>query len=211
MHIYAFGSICRGEVTPGSDIDLLAITDGNDCRFDLETYSRYTHARLHELWQEGNPFAWHLSLESKLLFAEDGRDFLRELGTPSPYRRVAADCDKFSKLFQTAREAVAAGSNSVVFELSTIFLAVRNIATCFSLGCTARADFSRRSALRLGSDSLVIDRIAFETLERARVLSTRGVGPLLSDHEMQSATACFTQLEVWMNRLCAKTRLHERV
>jgi hypothetical protein len=196
---------------PGSDIDLLAITDGDDRRFDLETYSRYSYARLQELWQEGNPFAWHLSLESKLLFGENDRDFLRDLGAPAPYRRVAADCDKFARLFQAARGAVKAGSNSVVFELSTIFLAARNIATCFSLGCTERPDFSRRSALRLGSDSLAIDQIAFETLERARVLSTRGVGPLLSHHEIQTATACFAELEVWMSGLCAKTRSHERV
>jgi hypothetical protein len=146
-----------------------------------------------------------------LLFAEDGSDFLRDLGAPAPYRRVSADCDKFAKLFQAARAAVAAGSNSVVFELSTIFLAVRNIATCFSLGCTERANFSRRSALRLGPDSLAIDPIVFETLERARVLSTRGVGSLLRDHEVQGATACFTELETWMSGLCAKTRLYERV
>lgn len=32
MHIYAFGSICRGEIDKNSDIDLLAIVDGFDAR-----------------------------------------------------------------------------------------------------------------------------------------------------------------------------------
>src|SRR5271154_5811163 len=100
MHIYAFGSICRGEVTPGSDIDLLAITEGHDPRFDPATFSIYSYARLRQIWQEGNPFAWHLCLESRLLFAEDSVDFLRALGTPHPYREVVRDCEKFANLFR---------------------------------------------------------------------------------------------------------------
>jgi hypothetical protein len=211
MHIYAFGSICRGDVTPGSDIDLLAITDGDDPRFDLATYSRYSYARLRALWQEGNPFAWHLSLESRLLFAEDNMDFLGSLGPPHAYQRVVADCDKFARLFRTARAAISAGTNSIVFELSTIFLAIRNIATCFSLGFIQCADFSRRSALHLGSQSLSIDPVVFEALERARVLSTRGVGEGISDDELPRITASFGGIEAWMNALCAQTRSRERV
>ena len=57
MHIYAFGSVCRGDVLPSSDIDLLAITEGHDSRFDPNNYSIYSYNRIKELWQEGNPFA----------------------------------------------------------------------------------------------------------------------------------------------------------
>lgn len=211
MHIYAFGSVCRGDVTPGSDIDLLAITEGHDPRFDLATYSIYSYERLRELWREGNPFAWHLSLESKLLFAEDATDFLRSLGSPHPYHRATADCEKFARLFRAARDVVRAGTNSVVFELSTIFLAIRNIATCFSLGVTEHPDFSRRSALRLGSDSLTIDSVAFDALEHARALSTRGVGIALDQEDLPRITATFDGVENWMNTLCARARSHERV
>lgn len=211
MHIYAFGSICRGEVTPGSDIDLLAITEGNDSRFDLATYSIYSYTRLRMLWQEGNPFAWHLSLESKLLFAEDQSDFLHELGAPQTYQRAVIDCERFANLFQVSRNAVLTGSDSIVFELSTIFLAIRNIATCFSLGCARSPNFSRRSALRLGSDSLSIDPIVFEILERARVLSTRGVGTGPTEEELQRVISALTGVEAWMTALCGKARSYERV
>lgn len=211
MHIYAFGSICRGEVTPGSDIDILAITEGTDPRFDLETYSVYSYARLRRLWQEGNPFAWHLSLESKLLFSEDRTDFLRDLAVPLAYGRVVLDCERFAALFQVARKAIVAGTPSIVFELSTIFLAVRNIATCFSLGCTERPDFSRRSALSIGSASLSIEPMVFDILERARILSTRGAGSDLTDQEMERAISSLADVEAWIDMLCAKARSYERL
>lgn len=41
MHIYAFGSICRGEVDASSDIDMLAIVNGHDARF--RPTSKCTH------------------------------------------------------------------------------------------------------------------------------------------------------------------------
>lgn len=211
MHIYAFGSVCRGDITPGSDVDLLAITESHDARFDLATYSIYSYARVHELWQEGNPFAWHLSLESKLLFSEDATDFLRGLGPPQPYRHVVADCEKFARLFGAASQALRVGTNSVVFELSSIFLAIRNIATCYSLGLMERPDFSRRSALRLGSDSLVTDPVVFDALERARVLSTRGVGTAPDEEDLLRISGSLEMVESWIHRLCARARMHERV
>ena len=77
MHVYAFGSLCRGEIRPDSDIDLLAIVDGYDSRFDQNVFSIYSYTRLAELWNEGNPFGWHLFLESRLIFSADGSDFLQ--------------------------------------------------------------------------------------------------------------------------------------
>jgi len=43
--------------------------------------------------------------------------------------------------------SITGGSNSKVFDLSTIFLSIRNIATCFSLGVKSQPNFSRNSAL----------------------------------------------------------------
>jgi predicted nucleotidyltransferase len=82
VHIYAFGSICRGEIDTKSDIDLLAIVGGNDNHFDTSTYSMYSYNRLTELWLEGNPFAWHLATESKLIYSSDEKDFIKDLGSP---------------------------------------------------------------------------------------------------------------------------------
>ena len=75
MHIYIFGSICRGDLREGSDIDLLALVEGYDSRFDPDTFSVYSYSRIADLWAEGNPFAWHLFLESRLVFASDQRTF----------------------------------------------------------------------------------------------------------------------------------------
>ena len=70
MHVYAFGSICRGDVSLTSDIDLLAVVDGYDPRFDPNVFSIYSYNRIEELWAEGNPFAWHLAKESKVVVFE---------------------------------------------------------------------------------------------------------------------------------------------
>lgn len=199
-HIYAFGSICRGEVTPESDVDLLAITQGSDQRFSSDLYSIYSYARIEEIWNEGNAFAWHLSLEARLLYSPDNTDYLHQLGTPAIYQSAARDCQKFFALFEGSARALRAGTNSPVFELSTIFLAVRNFATCYSLGA-GFPDFSRHSALRLGANSLVFPNSAFSILERARLLCTRGLGNMISKEEVTSVIMALAAIEQWMRAL----------
>ena len=61
-HFYAFGSVCRGEIDPASDIDLLACLSTPNPEIDPKKFSIYTYERIRELWHEGNPFAWHLYL-----------------------------------------------------------------------------------------------------------------------------------------------------
>lgn len=199
-HIYAFGSVCRGEITPDSDVDLLAITLGSDDRFNPDTYSIYSHSRLKEIWGEGSPFAWHLSLESKLVFSSNGLDFLRDLGRPAEYRTAIPNCRKFYDLFVSSANALVSGTNSPVFEMSTIFLAIRNFATCYSLG-NGIPDFSRYSALRIGVDSLTISHEIFRTLERARLLCTRGTGNMLTRNEAKPVTLALNEIEKWMQKL----------
>jgi predicted nucleotidyltransferase len=43
LHIYVFGSICRGEVAPGSDVDLLAISSGGGNDLSRSMFSIYSH------------------------------------------------------------------------------------------------------------------------------------------------------------------------
>lgn len=204
-HIYAFGSVCRGEVTPESDVDLLAITHGVDQRFDSSLYSVYSYARIAEIWNEGSPFAWHLSLEARLLHSSENTDYLRELGTPAAYRKAAQDCQKFFALFKDSAASLLAGTNSPVFELSTIFLAVRNFATCYSLG-TGSPDFSRHSALRLRTNSPNISSENFRILERARLLCTRGAGEMISEDEASSVALELGDIEDWMQNLLIAAR-----
>jgi hypothetical protein len=199
MHIYAFGSICRGEIDMGSDVDLLACTDRSAPNIDTEKYSLYRYDRLKALWKEGNPFAWHLHLESKLLFSPDGSDFLKDLGSPAKYQAGPEDCKKFKMLFENAYKELMLSSNSATFHLSCIFLAVRNFATCHSLSI-GKPIFSRKSPL-LVEPSLVIEPQVFEVLTRARLLSTRGYGESITPEEVSAAIQAVNVVPHWMETL----------
>ena len=211
MHIYAFGSICRGDIAVDSDVDLLAIVDGHNPSLSPDVFSIYSYDRLSALWREGNPFAWHLALESRLIFSVDQSDYLNSLGKPSRYKDCIRDCEKFFTLFQKAYESIVKGGRNVVFELSTIFLSIRNIATCFSLGITARPDFSRQSALRLNENPAPLSVDSYSILLRARVLSTRGAGAQLETKETDAVLQELPQIEAWMRDLLKKAKSYERV
>jgi Polymerase beta, Nucleotidyltransferase len=208
MYIYAFGSICRGEICQSSDIDLLVIGGDNHSQYDPELYSIYSYERIRDLWDEGNPFAWHLSLESRLLFSSDKHDFLQALGRPSPYRHSSRDCERFFALFRDACASLAAGRRSRTFDLSTVFLSIRNIATCFSLGI-GRPDFSRSSALRLGANSISLPGHTYQVLERARLLCTRGYGEKITNEEFESSLGHLGIVHDWMSKLVERANQHE--
>lgn len=201
MHIYAFGSICRGDVSSSSDVDLLAVVEGHDARFSPDDYSIYSYRRIGEIWEEGNPFAWHLSNESKLVFSSDQSDFLATLGKPASYKNCRRDCEKFYALFREAQASLESNTESIVFDLSMVFLAIRNFSTCYSLGVLSKPDFSRSSALRIGEDSLSIEPGAYAVLERARILSTRGIGKQIAENEAREAFAQFPCIDEWMSEL----------
>ncbi len=210
-HIYAFGSICRGDVSLGSDVDLLALVSSRDDRFSPDVFSIYSHRRIEELWRAGNPFAWHLAIESRLLFTSDGDDPLKRLGKPAQYDQCVEDCSKFRDLYQASVTSATSGAHSAIFDLSMIFLSIRNIATCYSLGVTRIPNFSRRSALQLGKESVPLSEGAYETLERARILSTRGWGVALTTGEIARVMSELQPVAAWMKHLVEGTQCHERV
>lgn len=199
VHYYAFGSICRGEVDRGSDIDLLACVSGERIDLDPQKFSIYGHDRLGELWLSGNPFAWHIHLESRLLYASDGQDFVASLGVPAQYSNRRVDCEKFAKLFEESSHALDANENSSVFHLSCMFLAMRNFATCYSFG-KGEPIFSRRSPLLL-ENRVPISPEIFSIFARARILSTRGYGDLVTDREVASAKEFSGAIAGWMHDL----------
>ncbi|URX62040.1 hypothetical protein KR767_18645 [Luteibacter anthropi] len=209
MHLYAFGSICRGEVSFASDVDLLALVDGVDDRFDPMVYSIYSYDRLRQLWAQGSPFAWHLWQESRFLHGDDGQDWLRGLGAPAPYPDSAEHCLRFASMFSSAAKALAGDCPSPVFELSTVFLAMRNFATCYSLGFLSTADFSRRSPLKIGTTSIGLPEEEFGILERARLLCTRGFGPALTGEEVSRARAVLPTVQAWLFNLLGRAGIHE--
>ncbi|HBK4789915.1 MULTISPECIES: nucleotidyltransferase domain-containing protein [Serratia] len=205
MHIYAFGSICRGEVDSFSDIDMLAIVSGRDERFNPRDYSIYSYERINELWKEGNPFAWHLFLESKIIYSSDNIDYLRSLGKPSNYNSGLADCEKFLEIFISARCSIETSVLTEIFDLSSVFLSIRNFATCFSLDCDVRPDFSRNSARNLGIHSIPICDLTYQLLERARVLCTRGTGEILNSDDINKVKAQLGLIESWMREIIKLT------
>lgn len=208
MHIYAFGSVCRGDLSRDSDVDLLAIVDGRDDRLSPDVYSIYSYKRMCELWQEGNPFAWHLSLEAKLLFSPDKSDVLGSMGPPEPYRNGLRDCEKFYALFRAARDSLLDNKLSTTFDLSTMFLSIRNIATCFSLGFLQKPTFARHSASRLGRFSLPLQEGPYAVLERARILCTRGFGSKIGEEEVDTVIGEVALIEDWMKGLMSEARRH---
>lgn len=201
MHIYAFGSICRGEIDYGSDVDLLAIVERFVPDLDPSKFSIYSYPRMRQLWDDGEPFAWHLATESRILFSSGGYDFLKGLERPNKYTQASRDCSKFQQLFCRARSSLEVSSSSPVFELSTMFLAVRNFATCYALGCRSECEFSRSSARRLGDKSLVISDGTFSLLERSRLLSTRGFGAMISREDVALVLLEAGVIYAWMSEL----------
>lgn len=200
-HLYAFGSLCRGEIDRLSDVDLLAcVADTKDAGdIDRNQFSIYTRDRLRDLWKEGNPFAWHLHLESRLVYSSDGLDFLVQLGAPHKYSRAADDCAKFSRLFDESWRSLIASTDSQTFHLSCLFLATRNFATCYSFLC-GRPIFSRSSPLLIDSPA-PLSKEVFSILVRARVLSTRGLGEPLSSAEIDSVRSSCPSIREWMSTL----------
>jgi hypothetical protein len=212
MHLYAFGSVCRGEIDRDSDIDLLALVSGHDDRLDSAKYSIYSYNKMKTMWHKGNPFAWHLSLESRLLYSEDDRNFLESLGQPAPYSTCLPDCQKFYGVYLEAFSSLDGDMCSTVFDLSSLFLSVRNIATCFALGVLGQTLFSRHAALRLPSEfKLPISADCYRILERSRILCTRSIGIDIRTEELQLVRSECELINRWMKTLTKKAEDHDRI
>ena len=202
MYLYIFGSACRGELDKNSDIDMLAIHtfDENIDHLDGNKLSIYSEKKIKKIWSEGNPFAWHLYFESKLVHSSDETDYIKSLNTPSLYTNGLSDCKKFFKFLNESIDFFQEDKFSLIFDLSTIFLCIRNIATCYSL-YLKQPNFSRNSALKLGSKSLNIKEEAYQILENCRLANTRGKTIILSDKEIKIIMNELECIKSWAEHL----------
>lgn len=203
MEIYVFGSIVRGDIDEFSDIDLLILKDfrENIPNINKEDFSIYTYQRISQLWQEGNPFSWHLYFESKCIYCRDNTPYLYSLGKPKKYLNLIKDLSKFQQLFIDSKLSIETAPYSIDFDLSMIFLAIRNFASCFSLGYLNKNEFSRDSALKIGQHSLKIDYSIYSKLRNSRILSSRGIGNRISNKELIEITSEFNIIESWFVEL----------
>jgi predicted nucleotidyltransferase len=201
-YIYAFGSICRGEIDAFSDVDLLVINDDlivND--YVANTFSQYREETIRNLWEEGNPFAWHLYHESKLIFSFNSFDLFRQLGQPNPYKDIKSDFENLIGIFKDAKESLQKDASSAIYDLSIVFLVVRNIATCYELAIKKRFNFSRDSAMNMKEHKLELNYDDYQTIKACRILSTRGKGIEPTDEELNRAVNCIIQIEKWISEL----------
>jgi hypothetical protein len=199
-NVYIFGSLVRGEIDQYSDIDLLLITDETINNIDPNKYSIYSPDRIRELYIEGNPFAWHLHYESKLVFTLD-KDFLVGLGKPSRYTNCKSDLLKFKKLFEDSIASINENEFSLVFDLAMIFLAIRNFATCYSLGNYEKPIFSRMSFEKLHDYPLVLEEEIKELLMMSRISSTRGIEYSIKNKSLSLLKINLGKIENWFNEI----------
>jgi hypothetical protein len=98
---------------------------------------------------------------------------------------------------------LALPGDTTVFELSTIFLAIRNLAICYSLHEGTSPVFSRRAFERLGRRSLLLDSRCTEVLENARILSTRGRGAKPPQDDVDRVLSSRPVIDKWVTALVA--------
>lgn len=197
-NIYVFGSVVRGEIDQYSDVDLLLITDEKIEDIDPNKYSIYTPQRIQKMYKEGNPFAWHLHYESKLVYTND-TNFLEDLKSPEPYKNGKEDLKKFQKLFVDSLKSIEEDKFSLTFDLAMIFLAIRNFATCYSLACYDRPIFSRTSFEKLTDFPLVLDDQVKNVLMRSRINSTRGINYNIQELELSLLLNQVEDIKEWFN------------
>lgn len=197
-HVYIFGSLVRGEIDQYSDIDLLLITDETFKDIDSNKFSIYTPERIKELYLEGNPFAWHLYYESKLVFSSD-QDFLLNLGKPAIYSNCKSDLLKFQKLFEDCIASINEDEFSLVFDLAMIFLAIRNFATCYTLGNYEKPIFSRTAFEKLHDYPLILDEEIKELLMMSRISSTRGIEYSIKNKSLSLLKLNLRKIQNWFN------------
>lgn len=182
---------------------MIAIVDDTSSSTELcpDKFSIYKKSSITKLWNEGNPFAWHLHLESVNVYSDRADHLFPYLGTPSIYTAGIQDCSKFFETFLLAVESIKQSDLSLIFDLSSIFLCVRNFATCYSLGFTDSPIFSRDACLKLNENSLNLPIKTYQLYERSRLLCTRGLGQMPTLNEIMLMKEAIPTISDWMGQL----------
>jgi predicted nucleotidyltransferase len=171
--IYVFGSICRGEVSPTSDVDVLVLPFTDNRTNFPPSWSIYAPELLREYYSLGRLFAWHLHLEAKCIFSPFGLPFLSTLGVPVPYSTMRKDIDDLEELLQEAIHELKTGTKSVVYELGIVYTAIRDIAMSASWALLGTPCFSSDAPYRLPKPC-PLEFVTYNQAKISRHSSTRG-------------------------------------
>lgn len=218
---YIFGSMPRGDYDSCSDIDLLAIYDGEPTSFlrtqilnssrikfgERVVLAEYSSTHLTKMFNSGHLFAWHLYQEAISVQLPDlpiQNSF--PLGCPAPYTTGTEDAYRFVGLLFSILKEVELGSHSLVHEAGLAYLALRNIAMSLSLKFQDKADFSRLAPLNLSTLLKIKPPCTisdFKLLIAARHASQRGLQPPII--EQNNFQLLLTNSLEWANRVLEKT------
>jgi hypothetical protein len=171
--IYVFGSICRGEYSPTSDVDVLVVPFEVDrCQFP-SNWSVYSPEILSEYYNSGRLFAWHLYLEAKCVFSLRSAPLLSTIGPPAHYSTMVKDIDDLEALLNESLNELAEGTHNVIYELGIAYTAIRDLAMSASWALLASPCFSVDAPYRLPV-GLPLPRDIYRQAMVARHASTRG-------------------------------------
>lgn len=171
--IYVFGSICRGESTPTSDVDVLVVPFEVDSSKFPQNWSIYSPELLAEYFKAGRLFAWHLHLEARCVYSPRSESFLASLGPPAPYSTIVDDIDDLDALLKEALTELASGTKNVIYELGIAYTAIRDLAMSASWPLLGSPCFSADAPYRLPLDPPLPRDVYHQTM-MARHASTRG-------------------------------------
>lgn len=173
--IYLFGSICRGETCPTSDVDVLVLPFTDDRSSFPTNWSIYAPELIREYFIKGRLFAWHLHLEAKCIFTPHATPFLNALGAPTPYTTMYKDIDELESLLQEAIQELANGTSNIVYELGIVYTAIRDLAMSASWKLLGAPCFSSNAPYKL-PNPCPLKFATYEQVKLARHSSTRGIG-----------------------------------
>lgn len=172
--IYVFGSTCRGEVTPTSDVDVLVVPFSRNRSQYPHEWSVYTPEVIKEYFNKGRLFAWHLYLEAKCVHCYGDQPFLSSLGPPAPYSTITDDIDDLEVLLKESLNELTNGTSNVVYELGIAHTAIRDIAMCASWAMLEQPCFSADAPYRLPVEC-PLEYSIYSLIMLARHSSTRGI------------------------------------
>ncbi len=210
ISVCVFGSMARGDYDGSSDADILVVVEdrsGKVCEdlvadyvrpwvAQLPTISWYGRHRLQSMFRNGHLFAWHLYLESKVLWGPSA--IVDVFGRPAPYKDALLDMSSFHEVIEGVPHALRHCMNNAIYEMGLLYVCVRNIAMSASWHFCGEPDFTRYSPFNPKLRELCATRRSYELAMSCRMASQRGLriaNPVDTDTvlELQNTAVSWSQ------------------